>query len=88
MKVKISHGNQKGFVKYNKETKEVSIDFPNESLASDIEEYLDTKRVFRIPESQKIDDFREDLVSPLDNETYFELAMCALWAETGVWVDW
>jgi len=88
MKVKISHGKQKGFVTYNKKEKEISIDFPDRSLVLDIEKYLYTSRIFRIPESQKIDDFREELASPLESEMHFELAMCTLFSETGVWVSW
>jgi len=88
MKVKISQGKQKGFVKYDEKKKEISVDFPNDSLVLDIEEYLSTNRVFKIPESQEIDDFREEFASPLESKTHFELAMCTLYGETGVWVDW
>ena len=88
MKVKISYGDQEGEVIYNKNTKEVSVDFPDESLASDIEEYLQTKRVFRIPESDDIDDYREDFAFPFENIIYFELAMSNLYTNLDVWVNW
>jgi thermostable 8-oxoguanine DNA glycosylase len=43
---------------------------------------------FRIPESNRVDDFRIDRVRPTKNRTYMELALCTLFANTGFWVYW
>jgi len=88
MKIKITKNNQEGEVKYNKVTKAIIVDFPAASVKKDIEKYLETKHEFRIPESAEIDDFRVDNKYPKENLTYFELAMCNLYAHTGVWVVW
>jgi len=88
MKVKILYEDKEGFVKYNEEDQEVSIDFPDEEMADEIERFLTSHRAFRIPESDRIDDFRVDYAYPYEERTYFELAMCELFSETGVWVNW
>jgi hypothetical protein len=78
----------RGKVIYRELTKEISVEFPSEPLRKAIYSYLHTKREFQIPESPGIDDFRIDEVFPYENQTYFELSMCTLWANTGVLVDW
>lgn len=88
MKVKVSYKGQEGYVQYNEDTKDIQVVFPNDTIGSEIDTYLNTKRIYRIPESQKIDDFREELAYPSDGMMYFELAMCELWANTDVYVHW
>jgi len=88
MKVKISKLGRKGEIEYSEETQQVSIQFPDALVADEIEEYLSTARIYRIPESQKIDDFREESAKPTDSLMHMELALCALWSETGVMVEW
>ena len=68
--------------------KNIDVVFPSKKEKSAIEEYLNTKRDFRIPDSDAMDDFRIDRAFPKDSETYFRLALCSLWAETGIWVEW
>jgi len=54
-------------LQYNENTKEVSVVFSDQIVADEIEEYLTTSQVYKIPESQKIDDFREELAIPADS---------------------
>ena len=88
MKVKISKGNTIGSITYDEKSKELSIDFPDSAVVNEIKDYLNTKRVYRIPESQRIDDYREELARPIDSEMHLDLALCTLDAQTGVSVDW
>ena len=66
----------------------VDVQLKDELVKRQVEEHLNTPRTFRIPESQKIDDFREETASPTESLMHFELSMSTLYAETGVWVDW
>ncbi len=78
----------RGSVSYDDSKKKVTVVFPDKKIKQEIEKYLATKQDFRIPESQEIDDYRVDNAAPVDNQTYFELAMCTLYSKLGVWVDW
>ena len=49
---------------------------------------MEKKRKFQIPVSQELDDYRIDAAFPNENITYFELTLCNLCAETGVFVNW
>jgi thermostable 8-oxoguanine DNA glycosylase len=62
--------------------------FPSPGVEKAIVKYLTTKREYKIPESNRIDDYRIDKELPTRNRMYFELALCTLYAETGVFVDW
>lgn len=88
MKVKVSKDNKSGSVSYNIKTKKVTVVFPDAGTKNEIVSYLHTQRIFWIPESSRLDDYREDYNFPFDNETYFRLALCTLHANTGVWVNW
>ena len=78
----------KGTVIYDPDTKEVKVNFPNSELDQEVKQYLTTKRTYRIPVGPGIDQDREDVAFPTDSAMYFDLAMCCLYAKTGVWVDW
>lgn len=60
----------------------------DEDMIDDAEMYLEAERTFKIPESNKEDDYREDVAIPTDNLTYFELTLSTLYAETGIKVEW
>lgn len=70
-----------GKVDYNIETED-------EGLRAEADTYLVKIRTFKIPESNKEDDYREDVVLPTDALTYFELTLSTLYAETGIKVEW
>ena len=60
------------------------VSFPNEDICQQIITYLSTPREYWIPESQRIDDYRIDLESPIADKMYFELALCELKSRLGV----
>ena len=78
----------RGIVKYDSSKQYVFVDFPDEEVKGKIMKYLNTLREYKIPESQGIDDFRTELKLPTESTMYLELALNALWAHTGVFVDW
>ncbi len=84
----------KGFGKKGKiefdDTKPVnySVTFPDEKIREQIIQYLNTPQEYRIPESQRIDDFRIDWAKPIDDMMYFDLALCTLYNELDIFVTW
>ena len=88
MKVGISFSNQQGSVRYIPSTQNLTVDFPDPEIRKKVERYLVTKRVYFIPESQVIDDYREEWAVPTDSLMHMKLALCMLHSKTGVWVDW
>ena len=60
------------------------VSFPDEDVRQKIITYLSTPREYWIPESQRIDDYRVDLESPIASKMYFELALCELKNSVGV----
>ena len=88
MKIEISKGKIKGSIEYFENRKQFTVVFSNAITKSKIEHYLKTKRLFNIPISQEIDDYRVDKEFPVKSEMYFSLTLCALFTKTGVWVHW
>lgn len=86
MKVEITKDDKRGSVEYDEQTHLVSVEFDGPSTA--VARHLTGKRAFRIPESRRIDDFREETARPTESRMHMELALCTLYAETGFWVDW
>jgi len=87
-KIGISYKGYKGFVSYNLKKKIITVEFNHPIKKGVVERYLGTRQEFKIPESNKIDDYRIDVAFPKDEQTYFELAMNELYTKTGVFVDW
>ena len=90
MKVTLRDTEDKVLLHYSEKNGKVVYSFDNDesTLADEVISYLDELQRFRIPKSDEIDDFRVDIAKPTDNLTYFELALCNLYSETGIWVDW
>ena len=90
MKVVIKKDGIDGVISYQLKDGRIlfTVTFPNADIVEDVQQYCTAKRDFKIPESNKIDDFRVDNVSPLAGIVYFELALCELYINTGVWVEW
>jgi hypothetical protein len=86
MQVEISKDGERGLVRYDEQTHLVDVEFDGPKTA--VMRHLTRKTVFRIPESQRIDDFREEEARPTESRTHMELALCTLYAETGFWVNW
>ena len=80
-------GKKIGEITYDEETKIIEVIGDHPALKK-VKRYMGRMREFMIPVSQEIDDYRIDKAKPGDNLSYFELALCTLWAEIGVWVDW
>lgn len=66
---------QEGQITYDDTTKDLNVEFPDELLRSEIEEYLTTPQVFRIPQSPRIDDFKEVHKKPIASTNYLKQAL-------------
>lgn len=86
MKVGITKGDKRGTIGYDEQTHLVQVEFDGPSTA--VRSHLTGKITFRIPESPRIDDFREETARPTESRMHMELALCTLYAETGFWVNW
>ena len=87
MEVSIKKDKDRGKVVFS-DNKVLTVIFPDQKVAKQIEKYLNTEREFKIPESQRIDDYRVDKAKPVDELTYLELALCTIHNELGVLVEW
>lgn len=88
VEIAVSMGNKKGMVRYWEKEKRAEVSFPFEGVQTAAMNYLTSEREFKIPESDGVDDFRIDQARPVDNRTYFDLAMCSMYSNVGLWVDW
>jgi hypothetical protein len=61
-----------------------SVHHPGGTIENELAEYFSTPREYRIPESQRIDDYRIDTALPTDDITYFKLSLCAMGANTSI----
>jgi hypothetical protein len=82
-----------GSISYNTELKEILVFGGGDKNALNrVRSYMSRERTFTIPTAnpEGMDDgeIREDTAKPSDSLMYFELALCELWANTEVWVDW
>ena len=81
---KILYNSIEGKVAYDTESNEITVDFADDDKREEIEEYLNKRRKFIIPESDKIDDYREEKAKPNESEMHFRLSMSELWVNTNV----
>ena len=88
MRVKISKNDKIGFINYTPEKKELIVELPESADKRNIIRHLTKKKKFKIPECQRIDDYRIDYVQPTENLMYMELALCELYNETEVLEHW
>jgi len=87
--IKISHGGQEGRILYDPEdVAGFEIEHPDPEVVKAVRWHFTTKREFRIPESQEIDDFRVDFVLPTTDENYFIMALCLMDAAIDVSWSW
>lgn len=84
MMIKVTKDGKAGFVDYNHETKELTVEFPDNKIKKEIVKYLTTERMFLIPESETIDDYREDNVKPTKELYYMEMALCTMYTTIDV----
>lgn len=89
MQVTIQYKEKSGTVQWSEESFEGAVvNFPDQEIADRVTEFLNTKRTFRIPQSQTTDDFEKVEACPDDGLDYLELGLCELRASTGVFVEW
>lgn len=89
MRVEIAFNNKTGIIQWSEESfKGAIVEFPEQSTADRVNEFLETARVFRIPKSQTIDNFAKVNACPNDRLDYLKLGLSELFAETGIRVKW
>lgn len=90
MKVGVTYSHEeqtiRGTVEY--ENGAIIVDIADEVASNLITDYMSRAQTFRIPESQQIDDYREERARPTDSEMHFSLALCTMYHTIGVWVNW
>lgn len=81
----IRFGGVEGSLEYNDSRPvEFSVSHKDPKVVERVRSHFTTPRQFRVPESQKIDDYRIDFLPPVTSHAYFEQALCVLWANTDV----
>lgn len=65
----------------------IIVDFPNESIASEIKKYFSKPKKFTIPNSDELDDYRNEEHIPCESKDFFVLASCELCVNTDVHVE-
>lgn len=94
VKFQYAEGNYEGLLTWDVGKKHKVTDFyvvthPKfEAVEKQITAFLKRKRKFKIPESNKLDDYRVDNALPMDHETYFELAVNDMSVELGLTLKW
>ena len=88
-KVGIKGFGHKGTIEFDdSEPVNYTVTFPDDKIRQRIITYLNTPQEYRIPESQRIDDYRIDRVKPVAGPMYFDLALNTLHSKLGLWVEW
>lgn len=89
MRIAIYKGDDRGCVDYNPYTKEVEVHHPDKQVRKKVYEYLTKKQSFKLGGgSGDIGDFKMVKEVPIQETHYLELAMCMLYENTRVHVDW
>ena len=90
MQVVIEFKKQKGFVLYDVSNSPVKFEvkFPDEAVAKGVTNFLQVKRLYRVPQSNEIDHYIEEMQLPTQSEWHFISALSELYAATGVYVLW
>ena len=86
--VEISYNGVNGIISYVEDLQEIEVDILDEIMKNKIIEYFNTSQVYRIPQSNMIDDFIEVYALPVSQLDYFEMAACTLFSVLGVYVHW
>jgi hypothetical protein len=77
-----------GRLVYNNDPDSIPVEYTilsaDEELIKKVNSYLNKKRKFWIPESNKIDDYRRDEAKPVSHLMYFEIALTELSSEVEV----
>ena len=86
-KVAIHYGaDDRGYVAYDTETKELSVSLPNQDWADKVSAFL--KQDHSIAHAMGLDTYQELDIDPLESLGNLKLALTRLWEATEVQVDW
>jgi len=89
MQVTIKRNDKVGTIEWSEESFDgATVSFPEQYVVEEVNEFLDTPRIFRIPQSQTIDDFKEVSARPNDGLDFMKLGLSELYANTGIFVEW
>lgn len=92
LKIAIHYDGKYGFIKYDPESQEVLVTHPNSKVRDVVYKYLTTTRDF-VTELEKPGKNHTGTtgmiyVSPTDSAEYVEMALCEMFFNIGVHVDW
>lgn len=86
-KVAIHYGaDDRGYVAYDTETKELFVSLPNQEWADKVSAFL--KQDHSIAHAMGLDTYQELDIDPLESLGNLKLALTRLWEATEVQVDW
>lgn len=86
-KVAIHYGaDDRGYVAYDTETKELSVSLPNQEWTDKVSAFL--KQDHSIAHAMGLDTYQELDIDPLESLGNLKLALTRLWEATEVQVDW
>lgn len=91
MKIAIHHDGKYGFVHYNKGDQEVMVTHPNPKVRNTVRHYLTNERTFIVPGDDNINHKGNRLpvqLMPNKDEGTMQMALCEMFHNTGVHVDW
>ena len=86
-KVAIKYDDESGIIEYDPDKKDVKVILPNENKKNEVISFLQRTHLIRIPVSSTLD-FREAIISPLEDVEQLKTALTRLWQKTKVAVDW
>ena len=86
-KVAIHYGaDERGFVAYDTETKELTVTLPEQEWADKVTAFL--KQDHSIAHAMGLDTYQQLEIDPLESLGNLKLALTRLWEATEVQVDW
>jgi|WetSurMetagenome_2_1015567.scaffolds.fasta_scaffold1111197_1 hypothetical protein len=88
IQIKDEKKSELGWIEYDSESKEIKVEHPDANIKEAVEKYLSSPRKYRIPESQRLDDYREEVKVPTESMGHMELAMSGGFYRTGAMVLW
>ena len=88
MYIEFTVGDKRGIITYEEKPKTLEVMFPDSKIKTRILTYLNTKRDYRVPESDNLDDYRVDRRRPIDSLMYLELALNTMYTTIDVRPDW
>jgi hypothetical protein len=77
-----------GWIQYDEEKREFEAEHPDKIVVKSVMTYLTTPREFRIPESDRLDDYRIEEMLPGESKMHAQLSLSELFGKTGVLVLW